>query len=83
MLPLYRDPGWTFPFAESRLIPRFFLPGATPGTTVDVHRRDPATGRPGEMIASGLVEADEGVAFEPALLVRAGETLIVLPTTVS
>lgn len=36
MLPLYRDPHFTFRFAEDRVIPRFHLDGGEPGTSVSV-----------------------------------------------
>ena len=43
MLPLYEDPGFTFRFAEDRIIPRFHLDGVEPGRRVVVHKIDPVT----------------------------------------
>ena len=76
MFPLYRDPGWTFPFAADRLIPAFHLPGAAEGTRVAVHRQAPA---PAALLRRAVVGPEGRVAFDPPLLVRAGTVLLVLP----
>ncbi len=70
MFPLYRDPGWTFPFGEGRVIPAFFLPGAPEGLRVGVHSD-------GVLLREAVVGAEGRVAFEPPLIVRAGQTLLV------
>lgn len=72
MFPLYRDPGWTFPFADDRLIPAFFLPGAPPGLRVHVTRD-------GAAMREAVVGEEGRVDFAPPLLVRAGEVLLVVP----
>ncbi len=72
MIPLYRDPGWTFPFADDRSIPFFFLPGAQPGLTVRVTRA-------GVVLRTAVTQEEGRVAFDPPLLVRAGDVLLVLP----
>ena len=72
MLPLHRDPGWTFPFGDDRLIPAFFLPGAQPGLRVHITRD-------GETIREAVVGEAGRVDLVPPLVVRAGEVLLVLP----
>jgi hypothetical protein len=72
MFPLHRDPGWTFPFGDDRLIPAFFLPGAPPGLRVHITRD-------GQLLREGVVAEEGRVTLDPALVVRAGEVLLVLP----
>lgn len=43
MLPLYRDPHFTFRFAADRIIPRFHLEGVESGRHVSVYKIDPGT----------------------------------------
>ena len=43
MIPLHRDPHYTFRFADDRLVPRFHLEGVEAGVRVSVIRTDPAT----------------------------------------
>jgi hypothetical protein len=72
MLPLYRDPHFTFRFAEDRLVGRFHLDGVEPGTPVPTFALDPATGERREPIAA-VVAGDGGwVALPEALVVRSG-----------
>jgi hypothetical protein len=44
MLPLYRDPHFTFRFDDNRVIPRFHLEGVQAGVRVVVFRIDSTTG---------------------------------------
>ena len=44
MLPLYKDAGFTFRFADDRIIPRFHLEGVEAGRRVEVFKIDPSTG---------------------------------------
>jgi hypothetical protein len=77
--PLYAEEGWTFRFAENRLIDEFFLPEGVEGTAVTVHLADPRTSGPGASIREARVGAQGKVAFCPPLVVLAGVVLIVLP----
>jgi hypothetical protein len=43
MLLLYKDPWFTFRFADDRLIPRFHLEGVQAGQRVTVFKIDPGT----------------------------------------
>lgn len=44
MIPLYRDPCFTFRFADDRRIPRFHLEGVQAGRRVEVIKIEPGTG---------------------------------------
>ncbi len=72
MLPLYRDPHFTFRFAEDRLVGRFHLDGVTAGTPVSVFGLDPATGGCRELIAEAVVGDGGWVDLSEALVIRAG-----------
>jgi hypothetical protein len=78
MLPLYRDPHFTFRFAEDRLVPRFHLDGVEPGTPVSVFALDPASGERLGLIGEA-VAGDEGwVELVEPLVVRAGGGFVVV-----
>lgn len=72
MLPLYRDPHFTFRFAEDRLVGRFHLDGIEPGTPVSVFDLDPATGEHQGLIAEAVAGDDGWVNLTEPLVVRAG-----------
>ena len=72
MLPLYRDPHFTFRFADDRRVPRFHLAGVEPGTPVSVFALDPATGERGAVLAAAVVGLDGWVDLAEPLIVRAG-----------
>ena len=72
MLPLYRDPHFTFRFAEDRLVDRFHLDGVEPGTPVSVFALDPATGERSDLIAGAVAGAGGWVDLAESLVVRAG-----------
>jgi len=55
MKPLYEDPGFTFRFAEARLIPRFHLEGVPTGRPVSIFKVDPRTGERLGLLATGAV----------------------------
>jgi hypothetical protein len=65
---LYRDPEFTFRFADDRLVGRFHLTEVAVGTRVRV-RHWPS----GEELACGVVDKDGWVELASALTVRAGE----------
>ena len=72
MLPLYRDPHYTFRFAEDRLVDRFHLDGVEPGTSVSVYAIDLAAGECPEPIAEAVAGDGGWVNLPEPLVVRAG-----------
>ncbi len=62
ILPLYKDPCFTFRCADDRIIPRFHLEGVDIGRPVSVIKIDPGTGeRLGLlMVATTTVEKAAG-----------------------
>jgi hypothetical protein len=72
MLPLYRDPHFTFRFAEDRLVGRFHLDGVEPGTPVSVFALAPATSERLEPIATAVAGDGGWVDLSEPLVVRAG-----------
>jgi hypothetical protein len=78
MLPLYRDPHFTFRFAEDRIIPRFHLDGVKPGTPVSVFALDPGTGEHRELLAEAVAGEGGWVDLAEPLVVRAGGGFVVL-----
>jgi hypothetical protein len=72
MLPLYRDPHFTFRFAEGRIIPRFHLDGVEPGTPVSVYVLDPTTGERLGLIAEAVAGGEGWVDLAEPLVVLAG-----------
>ena len=81
MLPLYRDPCFTFRFAENRSIPRFHLEGVEAGRRVLVIKIDPATGERQGLLATATVGADGWVDLPEPIIARASEAFIVVPIT--
>jgi hypothetical protein len=79
MLPLYREPHFTFRFADDRIIPRFHLEGVEVGRRVAVFRLDPVTGERRDRIAT--VTAGDGgwVDLTEPIIVRAGDGFVVVP----
>jgi hypothetical protein len=78
MLSLYRDPHFTFRFAEDRLIPRFHLEGVEPGRSVDLFNWNAITNERLEKIATALVGPGSWVNLNTPLIVRAGSGFIVV-----
>jgi hypothetical protein len=79
MLPLYRDPHYTFRFAEDRIIPRFHLEGVQAGVRVSVFKMDPTTGERQDLLATATVGEGGWVELEAPIIVRTGEAFIVVP----
>ncbi len=79
MLPLYRDPWFTFRFADDRIIPRFHLEGVPPGSQVSVFKIDPESGQRKGLIASAKVGDGGWVDLPQPIIVRAGEAFIAVP----
>ena len=79
MLPLYRDPHFTFRFADDRIIPRFHLEGVEAGRRVSVFGIDTATcGRAG-LLATAAVGEGGWVDLPEPLVVRAGDGFVAVP----
>ncbi len=76
MLPLYRDPHFTFRFAEPRIVPRIHLEGVEPGRRVSVFRIDPVSGERRTLLATTVTGADGWVDLPEPVVVRAGEAFI-------
>ncbi|CAN5199927.1 hypothetical protein BH10PLA2_BH10PLA2_23560 [soil metagenome] len=76
MIPLYRDPWFTFRFADDRLIDRFCLEGVAPGKTVSVYKIDPESGTRLALLARATVGKDGWVDLTEPMVMRAGEAFI-------
>ena len=72
MFPLYRDPHYTFRFAEDRLVGRFHLDGVEPGTPVSVFALDPATAERLGLLAEAVAGDGGWVNLSEPLVVRTG-----------
>lgn len=79
MLPLYRDPHFTFRFAEDRFVGRFHLDGVAAGTQVSVFALDPATGEHLGVVAEAVAGDDGWVCLSEPLVVRAGSGFAAVP----
>jgi hypothetical protein len=79
MLPLYRDPHFTFRFADDRAIARFRLEGVEAGRHVEVHKIDPGTGERLGLLATATVGEDGWVELPGPITVRAGEAFVAVP----
>jgi hypothetical protein len=79
MLPIHREPHFTFRFAEDRVIPRFHLEDVAPGRRVWVFKIDPGTGARLGLVATASVGDGGWVDVPEPLLVRAGEAFIAVP----
>ena len=78
MIPLHRDPHFTFRFGDDRIIPRFHLEGVGAGRRVSVFKLDPATGERLELIATAMVGEGGWVDLPEPIIVRAGEGFVAL-----
>jgi hypothetical protein len=76
MLPLYGDPGFTFRFAEDRIIPRFHLDGVEPGRRVVVHKIDPMTSQRLDLMTTATVGEGGWVDLPEPIIVKPGEAFV-------
>jgi len=76
MLPLYKDAGFTFRFADDRIIPRFHLEGVEAGRRVKVYKIDPGTEEWLGLLATATVGEGGWVDLAEPIIVRAGEAFI-------
>lgn len=79
MIPLHRDPHFTFGFGDDRIIPRFHLEGVDAGRRVSVYRLDPATGERLDLIRTAKVGDGGWVDLPEPIIVRAGEGFVAVP----
>lgn len=79
MIPLHREPHFTFRFGEPRRIPRFHLEGVEAGRRVSVFRLDPATRELRTMLATATVGEGGWVELTDPIIVRAGEGFVAVP----
>jgi hypothetical protein len=79
MIPVYREPWFTFRFAEDRLIDRFHLEGTPAGRIVSLYRIDPQTGDRLALLARATVGAEGWVDVTEPIPMRAGEAFIAVP----
>ena len=79
MLPLYRDPHFTFRFADDRIIPRFHLEGVVAGRRVEVFKIDPGSGERLNLLATAGVGEGGWVDLPEPITVRAGEAFVAVP----
>jgi hypothetical protein len=82
MLPLYRDPHFTFRFADDRIVPRFHMEGVKTGRRVEVFKIDPGTGERLSLLATAAVGEAGWVEWKQPIKVRAGEAFIAVPDQV-
>jgi hypothetical protein len=76
MIPLHRDPWFTFRFADDRLIPRFHLEGVEVGRRVSVFKIDPGTGERLKLLSMASVGDGGWVDLLEPIIVRAGDAFI-------
>lgn len=81
MLPLHRDPWFTFRFADDRIIPRFHLEGIEKDCRVSIIKIDTATGERQKLLATAMVGDGGWVDLREPIIVRAGEAFIAVPIT--
>jgi hypothetical protein len=78
MIPLHRDPHFTFRFDDGRIIARFHLDGVEPGTRVSVFATGPASGDRLGLLATAVVGDGGWVDLPEPLVVRAGNGFVVV-----
>lgn len=79
MLPLYREPQFTFRFADDRIVPRFHLEGVEAGRGVEAFQIDPDTGGRLGLLATATVGEGGWVDLPEPIVVRAGEAFVAVP----
>jgi hypothetical protein len=79
VLPLYREPQFTFRFADDRIVPRFHLVGVVAGRRVEVFQIDPGTGERLGLLTTATVGEGGWVDLPLPIIVRAGEAFVAVP----
>lgn len=80
MIPLYREPHFTFSFREDRIVSRFHLDGVAAGVSVSIAMIDRGT-QAGTRFMTATVGNDGWVDLDRPLIIRAGGGFIVTPET--
>lgn len=83
MLPLYREPHFTFRFADDRIIPRFHLEGVEAGRRVSVFCLDGDQEERQALLATATVGEGGWVDLAEPIIVRAGDGFVVVPKAAS
>lgn len=78
MLPLYRDPHFTFRFNDDRIISRIHLEGISGGKQVSIFAIDPVTEEKLHQLATAKVGEDGWVDLPEPIIVRAGDAFIAI-----
>jgi hypothetical protein len=76
MLPLDEDPGFTFRFADGRIISRFHLEGVRVGRPVQVYKINFDTGARLGLLARATTGEDGWVDLAEPIIVRAGDAFV-------
>ncbi|HMP57750.1 MAG TPA: hypothetical protein PKD86_00230 [Gemmatales bacterium] len=79
MIPLHREPHFTFRFGDNRIIPRFHLEGVEVGLQVSVYRLGPATGERLDLTHAATVGAGGWVDLPEPIIVGIGEGFVAVP----
>ena len=79
MISLYKDPHFTFRFADDRIIPRFHLEGIEAGRRVNVFKIDPDTGDRLGLLATATVGEGGWVDLAEPIIVKAGDAFVAAP----
>lgn len=82
MLPLYRDPWFTFRFADDRIVPRFHLEGVPPDSQVSIIKINAETDERLGLLATATVGDGGWVDLPQPISVKAGEGFIAVPVLV-
>ena len=83
MIPLHKEPHFTFRFADDRIIPRFHLEGAEAGRRVEVFKIDPGTGERLGLLATATIDEGGWVDLTEPIIVRTGEAFVAVPEQAS
>ena len=78
MVPLYRDPHFTFRFADDRIIPRFHLGGVEVGRVVSVFRIESGTDERQELLATAVVGESGWVELPAPIIVQTGTGFVAI-----
>ena len=76
MIPIHHDPGFTFRFADNRIISGFHLEGVKVGRRVEVLKIDPGSGERLGLLTTAHVGEGGWVDLAEPIIVRAGDAFI-------
>jgi hypothetical protein len=76
MVPLYREPQFTFRFAEDRIIPRFHLDSIAAGRRVSIFALGAGDSERRGLLATAVVGEAGWVDLREPIIVRAGEGFV-------